>query len=150
MTTDEPLMPNEETPRRKWIRDRALPLAKQGLSTSQITKKLLPELPRGYEDSFLAPGITKEVGDVLRTSGLRLNVGKAKTPAAAGYKDLTLFDYKEIVAFAAHRDAQIDADEQAMRRDIEAWCAKHPKYTVDQVVAAAKQLRAQTAKEEAS
>ena len=140
-------MTNDDTPRRAWIRERAVPLAKQGLPPGQITKKLLGELPRGFEDSYLAPGITKEVGEVLKTLGLRPNVGKAKTPSAAEYKQLEAFDYDEIVAFAAHRDAQMDADERAKLRDLEAWCKANPGHTVEQIVSDAKQRRAKNAQE---
>ena len=136
-------MTEDREPRARWVRDHALPLAKDGLPPRLIVQRLLAELPRGYEDGYLAPGLAKDVRDALKAVGLRPNVADAERPSAATYKQLEAFTFDEIVALAAHRDEQIDADDAAKLREIEQWCAAHDGYTVEQIVSEAKRLRAQ-------
>lgn len=134
-------MTDDQLSRAEWVRERARPLALDGLPPGQIVKRLLAELPRGYEDGYLSPGLAKDVRDALKTLGMRPNVAGAERVSTAGYKQLEMFTYDEIVALAAHRDEQIDADDAAKLREIEQWCAAHPGYTVEQIVSAAKARR---------
>lgn len=136
MTTDQ------RDTRAKWIRDHAIPLAREeGLPVRLIVPRLLIEMPRGFEDAYLAPGLAKDVRAALNAEGLRPNVAEVETVASASYKQLEAFTYDEIVALAAHRDEQIDADEAAKLREIEQWCEANPGHTVEQIVADAKLRR---------
>lgn len=131
--------------RRAWFRTHALPKLQTGQLAHNIAADLIGELPRKFEDNYILPGMTRDISSLAKASGFRLNVKDADGTTPAKPKQLALFTLAEIVALIAHLDQLIDNDEQAKRRIAAEWVESHPGHTVDEVLAAAKELRAETA-----
>jgi hypothetical protein len=127
--------------RRAWFRVHALPKLAKGLRAPDIAAELIGELPRKFEDSYILPGMARDIDALAKASGFRLNV-KDTLPSGAKPKQLALFTWDEIVALIAHMDHLIDQDEQSKRRTADEWIRTHPEHTTDEVLAAAKEIRA--------